>query len=221
MMRSIPIILVWMFLLAFNTIAQVRDYSDRGPDFRLLKDIRLSVSKLAYSGTQQVSVEGRILTAEKYKIVTKDMVPFEDGVTPYNNVIKDMDMHYELLIAEDVQNLVHNNLIAVLNEICILPEARRDFSQVGLVGELGRYLMFSGPVSIPNYVWFDGRIVIVRFVRLGEKRRDRPPTTESFWKEKIRFYPAGQKLLLAKPPKSFAQDFLRRQSAGEFVRPKT
>ncbi|MEO8041012.1 MAG: hypothetical protein ABI646_00255 [Acidobacteriota bacterium] len=220
MIRSGCFILVWIFLLTFSTIAQVREYSDRGADFLPLKDIRLGVSTIEYVSTRPISVEGQILNAAKYNIVTKDPVPFQDGVAPYNNVVKDLDMHYELLVAPDGRNIIHDTLIDVLKEICHQPMAQRDFSNVGLVGDGNRYLIYSGTVATPNYVWFDGRVVIVQFVRFGERRRDRPATTETLWKEKIRFYPAGQKLVLAKPPKSFAQDFLNRLAAGEFARPK-
>jgi hypothetical protein len=204
-----------------NALAQVKEYSDRGTDFLPLKDIRLGASSLEYVGMQQISVEGQILNAAKYNIVTKDPVPFEGRVTSYNNVIKDLDMHYELIVAQDVRGLVHDALIDVLRETCSLPTAKRDFSEVGLVGERGKYLIYSGPVSTPRYVWFDGRVVIVRFLRFGEKRTDRAATTETFWKEKIRFYPAGEKLQLEKPPKSFPQDFLNRYAAGEFVRSRS
>jgi hypothetical protein len=220
-MRSTTIFLAWTFLFACSAFAQVKEYSDRGPDFLPLKDIRLGVATIAYAGRQPVSVEGQILNAAKYNIVTQDSVQFIEGVTRDSIVLKDLDMYYELLVAEDLQNNVHDNLIDVLKEISAQPAARRDFSGVGLVGERGRYLIYSGPASMPKYVWFDGRIVIVRFVRFGERRRDRAATTETFWKEKIRFYPAGQKLVLAKLPKSFAEDFLRRLAAGEFVRPRT
>jgi hypothetical protein len=219
-MRPYLIILLWMFLLSSNALAQVREYSDRGSDFAPLKDIRLGVSSIEYLGKQQISVEGQTLTAAKYSIISKDPVPFQAGVD-YNNVVKDLDIHYELLIANDVQNIIHDTLIDILKEICGQPADQRDFSQIGLVGEQGRYLIFSGPVSMPNYVWLDGRVVVVRFVRFGEKRRDRSPTTETFWKEKIRFYPGGQKLVLEKPHKSFARDFLQRYATGEFTRPKT
>ena len=221
MIRTGLIMLGLIFAFAFNAIAQVKEYSDRGPDFAPLKGIQLGVSTIEYVGTQQILVEYNILEAKKYRIVTKDVVPFEQGVNPYNNVLKDLDMHYELLVAGDKGNIIHDTLIDVLKEICGLPAAQRDFSEVGLVGEKGRYLIFSGRVSMPNYVWFDGRVVVVRFVRFGERRTDRAATTETFWKEKIRFYASGQKLLLIKPARSFAQDFLNRYAAREFIRPRS
>jgi hypothetical protein len=205
-----------MSLLSLNAFAQVREYSEFVP----LKDIRLGVSSIEYVGKQQVSVEGHTLTAAKYSIISKDPVPFQAGVD-YNNVVKDLDIHYELLIADDAHNMFHDTLIDILKEICDQPTDQRDFSQIGLVGERGRYIIFSGPVSMPKYVWIDSRVVIVRFVRFAERRRDRSATTETFWKEKIRFYPDGRKLMLEKPHKSFAPDFLRRYAAGEFTRPKT
>ncbi|HUR99605.1 MAG TPA: hypothetical protein VMZ26_16185 [Pyrinomonadaceae bacterium] len=219
-MRSTSIIIILIFLSGLNAIAQVKEYSDRGPDFAPLKDIRLGVSAISYVGRQQVSVEGHILSAAKYNIISKDPVPFQAGVD-YNNVVKDLDMHYELMIADDARNFIHDTLIDILKDTCSGPANQIDFSQVGLVGDRGRYLIFSGPVSMPKYVWFDGRVVIARFVRFGDKRRDRSPTTETFWKEKIRFYPGGRKLVLEKPGKSFAGDFLSRYAAGEFVRPRT
>jgi hypothetical protein len=147
-------------------------------------------------------------------------VPFLEGNNPYNNVIKDLEMHYELIVAEDRQSRVHNKLIDVLREICRLPPQYRDFSRVGL-SEVGRnYLVFSGPISMPNYVWFDGRVVIVRFLRIGERRKDRLFNTETFWKDKIRFYPKGEKLPLSNLSKLFAADFMKRLEAGEFKRLK-
>jgi hypothetical protein len=62
--------------------------------------------------------------------------------------------------------------------------------------------------------------VVVRFLGLGDRRKDHAFDTETFWKEKIRFYRIGKKLTPSRVPRSFATDFLRRHAAGEFVRPK-
>jgi hypothetical protein len=210
--------LLLLFLCA-NGIAQTKDYSEKGPEFAPLKDIRLTASRVDSIGPHQISVEGFVLDASSYKVATKEPAPFIEGGRGYNNVIKDIDMQYELLVAEDTGNRVHAKLIAVLTEISRLPDAERDFTRVGLVGERGRYLIFSGPVTMPNYVWFDGRVIVVRWVGMKDKRRDRSPTTETFWKEKIRFFSGGKKVPLEGLSKAFAADFMKRLAAGEFNRP--
>jgi hypothetical protein len=135
-------------------------------------------------------------------------------------VMKDVEIHYELMVGEDRGARIYNHLIDVLAEICRLPASERDFARVGLNGTGGNYLIYSGAASMPNYVWYDGRVVVVRFIRISDRRKDIPFNSETFWKQKIRFYPNGEKLSLSGMQKSFAADFLKRLEAGEFKRPK-
>lgn len=217
---TVIILLLMLTALCTSVSAQAKDYSSKGPEFAPLRDIRLSATRVDSVGMQEISVEGYLLKASSFKIATKEPAPFLEGNSPYNNVIKDIEIQYELLVADDIQYRVHDKLIDVLKEISQMPAEQRDFSQVGLIGERGRYLIFSGPVATPNYVWFDGRIVVARFLAMRDKRRDRALTTESFWKEKIRFFSNGHKVSLEGIKKSFADDFLKRLAAGDFKRPE-
>lgn len=221
MTRVSNFVILSMLLITLCSIgdAQTKDYSTKGPEFALLHDIRLAAVRVDSAGTHEISVEGHTLEAASFKIVTKEPAPLLDGYNPYNNVVKDIDLQYELLVAEDKKNVVHDKLIRIIKEICELPVGERNFSLVGLVGERGKYLIYSGPAGTPNYVWFDGRVVFVRFLSMRDKRRDHALTTETFWKEKIRFFANGQKVVLEGVPKSFAADFKNRLANGDFRRP--
>ncbi len=222
MIRPRLLFSTWILLLALCTCgyAQLKDYSSQGRHFSLLKDVRLGVTSIEHTGSQQISIEGFILNVSTFKLITKEPVPFIQVTGPYNNVVKDIEIHYELMVGEDRENVVHDKLIEVLNEISSMPAAERDFSHVGMSGAGKNYLLFSGPASMPNHVWFDGRIFVSRFLRLGEQRRDRALNTETFWKGKIGFFSGGKKILPSKVPKSFAADFVKRYANGEYVRKK-
>jgi|SRR5688572_24950141 len=222
MIRQSSFAFFWLFLatLSGGASAQFKDYSGKGVEYSILKGIGLDVLRIESTGVKQISVEGLVLDVSTFKIVTTEPVTFEEGPTQNSNVIKDLDLHYEMLVGNDRQNLIHNKLIGLLKEISNLPPADRDFSGVGLNGEKGSYLIYSGPPSMPNYVWFDGRVVVVKFVGITERRRDRAFTTETFWKRKIRLFTAGKRLRPSDVSKSFAAEFLKRHAAGEFDRPE-
>jgi hypothetical protein len=209
-----------LFAASATTAAQIKDYSQKGPEYSVLRDIRLDVVSIVPKGVQDILVEGREMNATVFSLVTKEAVPFLEGNSPYNNVMKDLEVHYEVMVAADRDNYVHNRLIEVLADVSKRPIKERDFSNVGLSGGRGKYLLFSGPSSMPNYVWFDGRVIIVRFIGIKERRRDRVFNTQTFWQNKIRFYAGDEKVPITSIPKSFGEGFLNRLRSGEFQRPK-
>ena len=199
------------------TADDFRDFSNSGPEHKILRGIRLDALNVDFVEKRRIDVYGKKVDASFFFVRTSQTVPFLSGTNPYNNVMKDIYGFYDLVVADDSRLEVHDALISWIYSSLRMSATWNDF---GFSRGPTSYLVFSGNAKAPQEVWFEGKMVRARLRRFTEKRSDIKPDVESFWKEKIRFELDGRRVKIENPKKATRDEFLRAYQEGTFARPR-
>lgn len=214
-MLAIPVLAACLGLTGYG---QLKDHSQQSGDFAILKGIKLAAIKIEFTGTREIGFLGKGFQCSTFAVTTREAVNFFDQSTnQYNNVIKDLAVHYELVVGWDTDNEIHDRLIENISSALQHP-ANGDKLDMGFVGDKHRYLLYDGRAKMPTLVWFDQRFIQVSFKRFGERRRDRIKNTETFWKDKIRFYSGDTVLPIKAMNDETRKMFMLHYNENQFTR---
>jgi hypothetical protein len=219
------IFLTFWLLALFCGIAlgDFKDYSNTGVEYKLLKNIRFDALSVSFVEKRKVFVLGELAEASVFKIKTREDADAVDGpADQYNNVHTDVDMVYEFIVGPDGGHRIYDGLIDQIYAISLnAPDKGKEFRELGLFPTADSYLIYKGPAAIPELIWIDDKFVQVNFKYFDSKirRRDRAENTETFWRDKIRFYSDEKKLRIESVKEGFRDWFLRLYREGKFKKP--
>lgn len=219
------------FLLCFGLIAgfcdislaDLKDYSNIGEEYRVLKNIRFNALNITFAEKRKVIVLGEVFEGFVFKVKTREVAGAVDGPShQYANVHTDLDIVYEVVVGLDIERKIHDQLIDEIHSLALNPSSGgKEFKEIGLLQYAGPYLLYKGQAKLPDLVWFDGRFVQISFKYFDSKirRKDRAETTETFWQDKIRFYSGEKKLRVEAVKEGFREQFLKLYDEGKFRKP--
>lgn len=211
-------ILFTLSLCSFTVaLADHKDYSTRGDKYKILNNIRIDAVSVDFIKTEPIEIFGEVSEVSVFEIRTREVVPFMDHRNPYNNVMKDLDLYYEMVVGRDEKHRIYDSLIKKIVVLCSGTNSAK-VVEAGLVMTGDKQLIFDGSYKQPDLVWFDDRFVKVKFKRFSERRRDRIADTATFWKDKIRFYFENRTIPIEKMKSEFPIEFLKLHRDGKFTR---
>jgi hypothetical protein len=214
-------LLVVLFLFCFTQsgLAGFKDYSKKGGEFQILKNIRLKASKVDFVEKRRVGVFGKNYDVSVFLVRATVTIQTEESYV--GGVFEKLTSEFELMVGEDKENEIHDKLINQIYALLIEnPKEDFVFQDIDLTYKNGSYLIFSGKIYMPELVWSEGKFVQVKFKRFLDKTKNGFGSTQSFWADKIRFYPNGEKLRLRLSMREFKSEFLRLYKEGKFQRQK-
>lgn len=200
-----------------RVFADFKDYSNTSKDHAILSGIRLDALDVSFVEKRTVEVLGNKVEASVFDIRTVETVSFLDGVQPYPNVMKDINLYYELIVGEDKTRVVHDNAIEEIRSVFRDSKATSDnLKSIGISIKDASYLLYRGHFKTPDLIWFNEKFFHVRFKRFSERRRDRAATTGTFWQKKIRVYSDAGKMPINQTKIEFKEPFLKMFREGKF-----
>ena len=215
----------WLLVVLFSfccngtSFAGFKDYSKRGGEYQILKNIRLEAAKVNFIEKRRVEVFGKAYDASVFLVRATVTIQTVEGYV--GGVFEELTTEYELSVGEDKENEIHDKLINQIYEIFTKnPKQNFFFVDLGLIYENDAYVIFDGKNYSPNVVWSEGKFVRAEFKRFLDKTKNGFGALHSFWEDKIRFYPNGKKLRLRFMGEEFGNEFLRLYKEGRFQRPK-
>ena len=211
------LLLIQLLVMCFTATAagQLKDHSQRGEEYAILKDIKIAAVKIEFKGTIDVPYVGKNFECSIFAIKTREAVNFIDHGSGSTNVIKDLDIYYEMLVGRDPDYSIHDRMIENIFTVLSDP-ANREKADMGFVSGKRSYLLFDGKAKTPDLVWFDQRFVDVSLRRFSERRRDRVQDTETFWKDKIRFFSDDTAMPIKAMNEETRNLFLTQYKTGKF-----
>jgi len=211
------LLLLLLGIICGNAFADFKDYSKTSKDYAILKGIRLDASDVVFVEKRTVEVLGKKVEASVFEVKTTETVSFMDGLQPYPNVMKDIDLYYELIVGEDKNRSVHDKVIDEIRSLLLDPKVTsKDLKSTGISVKDGSYILYRGHINAPDLIWFDERFFHVRFKRFSERRRDRAATTETFWQRKIRLYNDDGRVPINQMRIEFKEAFFKMLKEGKF-----
>lgn len=211
---------LFVFLMLVGAVlARDTDYSKRGGEFTILKGIRLNVGHLAFKEKRKIEVVGKSLEAPVFTFTATVTIQTRESVVSQGSVWEDLPLEYELIVAPDTKNEVHDLLIEDIYRHWTSPETKNSWIFDRSVYWKGQsYLIFDG--SIPKLVWFDHRVIQLKFIKFLDKRKSGFGAEQSFWERKIRFYDGKTRLKLEFLVNGLQNEFVKLHDQGFFVAPR-
>lgn len=201
-----------------STFASAKDYSKRGGEYLILKDIRLAVSKVNYLEKRSVEVEGHNYEASVFHIRCRVKIQTIESYDPSSNVFEDLVAEYELIVGYDGENRIHDKLLHDIHEFWTThPRDNSVTSEQGLTYKNGSYLMYDR-LTVPGLVWFDGKFLRLEFKHFLDKKKSGFGAEQNFWADKIRLYHNGKRIPFYAMVNGLQEEFIRLYDQGKFKR---
>lgn len=196
-----------------------KDYSKRGGEYTILKNIRLKAGKVNFLEKRQVEILGKSYEASVFLV--RSTVTVQTVESPVGGIFEDLTTEFELIVGEDKQDEIHDKLIEQVHAR-LVEMSDDDFifdqPRMGVTYKNGSYLIFTGSFYLPDLVWSEGKFTQVKFIRYLNKTKGGLGSEQDFWENKIRFYPNGIKLLIKPMLRESKGEFLRLYEEGKFQR---
>jgi hypothetical protein len=215
-------LILFSILLTFSqvTLGGFTDYSKKGGEYEILKDIRLNVDKVNFVEKRKVKVLDEDLDSSVFEVKAYTTIQTVESYSGIGSVFEDLETEYELIISKDSEYKVHDKLIEKIHKILMDdPKDNFVFSKINLTYRNGKYLIVEGEYAVPNFIWFDGRIVQIKFKRFSDKKKNGLGAEQGFWEKKIRFYVNDRKFPIEFMMNKFQNEFLQLYKDGKFKRP--
>ncbi|MBV9215764.1 MAG: hypothetical protein JO053_06265 [Acidobacteria bacterium] len=204
-------------LLSAAAFASDTDYSSRGGEFAILKGIRLNVGHLAFKEKRHVEAAGKPLEASVFGCRAVVTIQTRESVVSQGSEWEDLGIEYELIVSPDRKNEIHDLLIDDIYRYWTHPEDQVPWGyERGVYWKDQSYLIYDR-IAVPRLVWFDGRVVQLKFIRFLDDKKSGYGAEQGFWEKKIRFYD-GKTRLKIEYLNGIGDQFMKMYGQG-FFRP--
>lgn len=201
--------------------AAFRDFSDKGENFRLLKDLKMHADEVTNDGTETFELFGVQCFATKYTVSANLRVQTMSALGAGEvSSYKVVPATFEILISDDSTKIVHDRLVKEVYSNWSKNEIFSGTYYFDFQINEGDYLITLVPDLVNSkgyyFVWFKGKIVKIAFNGFSNKQLGGWGVMDSFNEENARILLSGKELIAFRQPFGTRKEFLKLYSNDFF-----
>jgi len=214
-------------LLALATVAsgkprvEFRDFSQKGPDYRPLENVRLAADDVTYAGSEQIEILGKSYLAIKYSMVAKIRVQTLCAIGTVNTeVYETFPANFDILVVDDKSRILHDSYVHSMYALWSRKELYSGewYFDFGIKDD--RYVIAAMPDLVDKkgfyFIWVNGRVIKFVFNGFRDKDAGGWGVMDSFTSDNLRIRIGDAEFRAYQYPLSARKKFLKLYRAGFF-----